>query len=126
MTLREFVTKFVERNTCCRLWIQEEKKGTGKVHQLVFGSEYSIDDKWQYKYKSFMEWELLSLAVPQSNYLDCTFIAITAMNLEGFINNEAIDLMIKDDNIKDYYQPKKNNDVKSNNTVEYNESGVHE
>ena len=118
MTLREFVTKFVERNTCCRLWIQERKKGTREVHQLVYGSEYLIDNKWKYKYKSFMEWELLTLAVPQSNYLDCTFISITAMNLEGFVNNEAIDLIIKDDNIMDYYQPKKDNIVKLNNIVE--------
>mgnify|MGYP007099004899 CR=1 FL=1 len=118
MTLREFVTKFVERNTCCRLWIRKEQKGKLNDHQLVFGSEYLIDDIWKYKYKCFMEWELLTLAVPQSNYLDCTFISITAMNVDGFVNGDSIDLIIKDDNVKDYYQPKKENIVKSNNIVE--------
>lgn len=119
MTLREFVTKFVERNTCCRLWVRKyinikTSKGTKiKYDQELVHGEY-LESQKDFR-NCFMEWELLRGVVPQSNYLDCTFLKIADCGkLDGWV--ESVDLIISDDNIKDYYHPKKDIDpINENN-----------
>lgn len=102
ITLREFITKYVDYNTSCKLWIPYTGEERGFQHQLVFG-EYS--ESQGDRLETAMEWEILKGEVPQSKYLDCTFTGVTDIYSDD--HNGAVNITVLSDNVKDeLYKPK--------------------
>ena len=112
ITLREFITKYVDYNTSCKLWIPYTGEERGFQHQLVFG-EYS--ESQGDRLETAMEWEILKGEVPQSKYLDCTFTGVTDIYSTDNSDNGAVNITVLPDNVKDeLYKPK---DIKNYNQM---------
>lgn len=103
ITLREFISKYVDFNTSCKLWIPY----TGDEEfeqQLVFGEYSETQEK---KMETAMEWEILKGEVPQSKYLDCTFTGVTDIYSDTIDESGVVNLTVLADNVKEeLYQPK--------------------
>lgn len=112
ITLRDFISKYVDYNTSCKLWIpytgDEEYE-----HQLVLGEYSETQEKIL---EIAMEWEILKGDVPQSKYLDCTFTGVINVYSDKIDDNGVVNLTVLADNVKEkLYQPK---GIKINNCTE--------
>ena len=79
MELKEFVEKFVCKNTLIRLWTPI--KGG---HKMIHRGDDSV----------CMEWELISCTTWQSRYNDCKVIGVTDIVVDDFYK-EAVNIVIK-------------------------------
>ena len=70
MSLREFVEKFVCKNTLVKLW-----KPVRGGHKMIVEDESLDDSKISENYVC-MEWEILGNKVWQSKYLNCNVIGV--------------------------------------------------
>lgn len=114
ITLRDFISKYVDYNTSCKLWIpytgDEEYE-----HQLVLGEYSETQEK---KMETAMEWEILKGEVPQSKYLDCTFTGVTDIYSDTIDESGVVNLTVLADNVKEeLYQPK-DKGIKLSNCIE--------
>lgn len=82
MKLKEFVEKFICRNTVIRLWKPSENEL--QVHDMIPGDNSS---------GVCMEWQLLKGSVPQSKYNDYEVLGITDILTEDY--KEAVNIVIK-------------------------------
>lgn len=118
ITLREFISKYVDYNTSCKLWIpytgDEEYE-----HQLVLG-EYSKYSETQEKILEIaMEWEILKGDVPQSKYLDCTFTGVINVYSDKFNDIGVVNLTVLADNVKEeLYQTKDTEVINCTNNID--------
>lgn len=78
MNLREFIKKYVCKNTLIRLWT--EYKG---VHKMIYSREKEVS----------MEWETLSGISFQSDYLDRKVIGVTDIVCDTY--KEAVNIVIE-------------------------------
>lgn len=114
ITLRDFISKYVDYNTSCKLWIpytgDEEYE-----HQLVLGEYSETQEKIL---EIAMEWEILKGDVPQSKYLDCTFTGVINVYSDKIDDNGVVNLTVLADNVKEeLYQPK-DKGIKLSNCIE--------
>lgn len=103
ITLREFISKYVDYNTSCKLWIPYTGD-EGFEKQLVLGEYSEVQEK---NMETAMEWQILKGEVPQSKYLDCTFTGVTDIYSDKIDESGVVNLTVLADNIKEeLYQPK--------------------
>lgn len=107
ITLREFISKYVDYNTSCKLWIPYTGKVRGYEHQLVLGKYSETQER---KLETAMEWEILKGEVPQSKYLDCTFTGVINVYSDR-INDADVNLTVLADNVKEELYQTKNTEV---------------
>lgn len=115
ITLREFISKYVDYNTSCKLWIpytgDEEFE-----HQLVLGEYSETQEKIL---ETAMEWEILKGDVPQSKYLDCTFTGVINVYSDKFDDNGVVNLTVLADNVKEeLYQTKDTEVINYTNNID--------
>lgn len=114
ITLRDFISKYVDYNTSCKLWIPYTGD-EGFEQQLVFGEYSETQEK---KMETAMEWEILKGEVPQSKYLDCTFTGVTDIYSDTIDESGVVNLTVLADNVKEeLYQPK-DKGIKLSNCIE--------
>lgn len=85
MKLREFVSKFVCRNSLIRLWKQNED---GSYEFL-----YKEDERKHGMVAICMEWQLLDNKVWQSYFNDCEVIGVKDIVVDDFYR-EAINIVV--------------------------------
>lgn len=116
ITLRDFISKYVDHNTSCKLWIPYTGKERGYAHQLVLGEYSETQGKTM---ETAMEWQILKGEVPQSKYLDCTFTGVTDIYSDKIDNSGVVNLTVLSDNVKEeLYQPKGIEVIKCTNNID--------
>lgn len=93
MKLKEFVEKFICKNSLIRLWIPI--KGG---HQLIYKNIIDLDFKKVDEKSVCMEHQLIKNKVWQSKYNNCKVIGIKDIVVDDFYR-EAINIVIDKDEI---------------------------
>ena len=83
MKLKEFVEKFVCKNSFIRLWTP-----VNSGYKIIHGDDDNDDDDY------CVEWQLISCLAWQSKYNDCEVIGIKDAEADGFYR-EVINIVIK-------------------------------
>ena len=86
MTLREFVEKFICRNSLIRLWTKD-----GAGHQLIFRTNERCPEMID---SVCMEWQLIKGTTWHNDYAECKVIGIKDIYMDDFYR-EAINIVIE-------------------------------
>lgn len=86
MKLKEFLEKFICRNTLVRLWYKD-----GSGHIMITNDE----ERHKLENAVCMEWELLDSKAWQRIYLDNEVIGVTDIVVHDSFYKEAVNIVIK-------------------------------
>lgn len=94
MKLKEFVEKFICKNSLIRLWCPIENG-----HQLIYKNKIDLEFKKIDEQSVCMEHELIDSKTWQSKYNNCEVIGVKDIVIDGFYR-EAINIVIDKINIR--------------------------